>query len=139
MNIFESRASILVNPTNGVGAWKAGLAKQFGERYPGLIKPYQEACQRGEQRPGHLFFWQAPDDTIICCLPTKRHWRDQARLDDVDLGLKALGQIQKRHQLTVALPPVGCGLGGLRWEEVHLRVLAYLDLRLTDLVGRNPE
>lgn len=134
MNIFESSAVVLVCPTNGVGALGKGLALQFATLYPRMVSAYQAACRRGEQRPGQLWFWQASDDTIVCCLPTKRHWKDQARYEDVFAGIRALAQIQRTYRLSIALPPVGCGLGGLDWAIVEPFVREHMVSHLTILV-----
>ena len=124
-NIFESSADALVNPINCTPAMGRGLALQFRMRYHGLYEAHREAAARGRIRPGELTLFQVIEDVeerprLIIGLPTKRDWRDLSRLEDVDLGLQALANlIEVKKIKSIAIPPLGCGLGGLRWEPVR--------------------
>ena len=56
----------------------------------------------------------------IINFPTKRHWRGASTLADVKSGLVDLvGQVERRGIRSIAIPALGCGLGGLRWEDVR--------------------
>lgn len=122
MDLWMSGCDVIVIPTNGVGVMGAGIAKQCADRFPGVVKPYQDACRSGLQLPGHCFSWTAPSGVVLTLLPTKRHWRDTSRLEDVELGLRDLHRRMVKKPLTVALPPVGCGLGGLQRNDVMLLI-----------------
>lgn len=122
MDLWQVDCDVLVVPSNGVGATGAGIAKQCALRYPGSTEPYKKACRAGLQVPGQIFSWEAPDGKIIAFLPTKRHWRDKSNLNDVKLGLTELRRKMIEKNMTVALPPVGCGLGGLCRVDVQALV-----------------
>jgi O-acetyl-ADP-ribose deacetylase (regulator of RNase III) len=118
-NLFDMPADILVNAVNCVGVMGAGVALAFKQRYPGMFRDYQRACRDGRVRPGRLHVWQSPTGMHIVNLPTKRHWRDASRYDDVEAGLDALrAYLQSLGPVTVALPALGCGRGGLDWTCV---------------------
>lgn len=129
-SIFESRARALVNPVNCRGVMGAGLAKAFREQYPGLEYAYKRACTsktlflgtcHGE--PTRLFTWPRTKDQAIICLPTKDHWTEHSRLDGVTAGLLALRtELLAREWGSVALPMLGCGLGGLNREDVRAQM-----------------
>lgn len=110
-NIFDSKATALVNPVNCVGVMGRGLALEFKKRYPENFRIYAEACARGEVRPGRILV--VPP---VINFPTKRHWREPSRLEDITAGLQALRSVLGD---SVAIPPLGCGLGGLPWPQVR--------------------
>ena len=124
-NIFDSGAAALVNPVNCVGISGAGLAKAVALRYPQWAAAYKAAAKRGEIRIGHVWRHAADiaiDAPLIYALPTKRHWREPSRLEDVAAGLEALA-VDVCHSefppTSLALPAVGCGLGSLPWGQVR--------------------
>jgi O-acetyl-ADP-ribose deacetylase (regulator of RNase III) len=68
----------------------------------------------------------------IINFPTKRHWRGKSRMEDIEAGLEALvGEIRQRGIRSIAVPPLGSGLGGLVWGEVRRRI----ETALGDLEG----
>src|SRR5262249_15201266 len=93
---------------------------------PENFKAYKAACVREEVQRGRMFVFetgQLANPKYIINFPTKRHWRDKSRLDDIDTGLKALvDEIRSRHIRSVAIPRLGCGLGGLDWRHVQPRI-----------------
>ena len=90
-----------------------GLALAFKRRYPAHFASYRRACRAGALRPGAC-------PRFLVALPTKRHWRDPARLDDVERSVRALADaLRERSVASVAIPKLGCGLGGLAWPDVH--------------------
>jgi O-acetyl-ADP-ribose deacetylase (regulator of RNase III) len=119
-NIFDTEADALVNPVNCVGVMGKGLALQFKARYPLNFQLYAKACKKGEMKPGALLVVREDDGKNIFNFPTKRHWRDKSRLDDIRDGLKDLANWMETAQFirSVAIPPLGCGLGGLNWLSV---------------------
>ncbi len=120
-DLFTSGCAALVNPVNCVGVMGKGLALAFKTRWPDLFTEYAAECRSGRLRPGTVHAWQMPAcGTWIVNVPTKRHWRDPSRLDDVTAGIDALARwINEIRPPSVAVPALGCGLGGLPWETVR--------------------
>ena len=134
-NLFDEEAEALVNTVNCVGVMGRGIALQFKKRYPDNFSGYAKACKLKEVQPGRMFVF----DTGLCInpryiinFPTKRHWRGKSRLEDIELGLDDLLEvILARNIESVALPPLGAGLGGLDWSDV--RALIEQKLTKTDV------
>jgi O-acetyl-ADP-ribose deacetylase (regulator of RNase III) len=119
-DILQSDAEALVNPVNCVGVMGKGLALQFKQAFPGNFKVYKRACADGAMKPGRMLAWSTGDDRYIINFPTKRHWKDKSCLEDIEAGLKGLmWTILYLDIRSIAIPPLGCGLGGLRWQDVR--------------------
>lgn len=117
-NIFDSPAEVLVNPVNCVGTMGAGLARQFRERFHENYKRYLIECGHGRLLPGGVF-WFDEAGKEIANFPTKYHWRDFSKLGDIKSGLDDLvAKIAIRGVRSIAIPALGCGLGGLNWSDV---------------------
>lgn len=129
-DILHAEAEALVNTVNCVGVMGRGIALQFKHAYPSNFKAYAAACDRGEVQPGRMFVTETgllAGPRYIINFPTKRHWRGKSRLEDIEAGLSALTQeIHQRGIRSVAIPPLGSGLGGLDWTEVRPRIVAAL-------------
>lgn len=126
-DILKSEAEALVNTVNCVGVMGRGIALQFKNAFPENFKAYAAACQREQVQPGRMFVFETGQLTPPRCIinfPTKRHWRGKSRIEDIAAGLSALvAEIRARHIRSIALPPLGSGLGGLDWAaEVRPRV-----------------
>ncbi len=127
-DILKADAEALVNTVNCVGVMGRGLALQFKKAFPDNFKQYKTLCDKKELRPGklsvhHLNSWHNPQYVIN--FPTKRHWKDKSRMEDVEDGLEALvEEVRQRGIHSIAIPPLGCGLGGLRWTDVRSRIEA---------------
>lgn len=138
-DILGADAEALVNTVNCVGIMGRGIALQFKNAFPANFKAYEAACAREEVRPGRMFVFETGtlgNPKFIINFPTKRHWRGKSRMEDIDSGLKALvGEIRARGIRSLAIPPLGSGLGGLNWAEVRPRIKAALtgleDVRVT--------
>lgn len=125
-NIFESGAYALVNPVNCVGIMGKGLALQFKNQFPENFKLYKQLCDEGGLQPGKLLLVEESDHLIIN-FPTKRHWKDKSLIEDIDTGLKVLAQqIIKKKIQSIAIPALGCGLGGLEWDQIKTLLNLYL-------------
>lgn len=125
INLLEAKAEALVNAVNTVGIMGKGIALQFKRAYPEVFREYERACKAGEVQPGtmHVFACGAGNPKFIINFPTKRHWRDNSRMEDIESGLRALvAQVERLEIKSIALPALGCGLGGLEWAEVRLRI-----------------
>lgn len=113
-NLLDSKARGLVSPVNCVGVAGAGLARQFRDRWPAQVAEYTAFCKAGNLSPGKVHDALLPDGRRILSVPTKVHWKDQSRPDDVSASLGGLRRyIEKTGIESVALPALGCGLGGL--------------------------
>jgi O-acetyl-ADP-ribose deacetylase (regulator of RNase III) len=125
-NLFDANAEAIVNTVNCVGIMGRGIALQFSRQYPDNTKAYKIACERGEVVPGKMFVHQTNqlvNPRYIVNFPTKRHWRGASRIEDIEAGLANLGEvIREQHISSIALPPLGTGLGGLKWEIVKDRI-----------------
>jgi O-acetyl-ADP-ribose deacetylase (regulator of RNase III) len=129
-DILSTDAEALVNTVNCVGISGRGVALQFKRAFPENFKVYEAACKRGEVVPGRMFVFETgrlDNPRYIINFPTKRHWRGKSRLDDIERGLEALVQeVRQRRIRSIALPPLGSGLGGLNWSDVRPKVEAAL-------------
>ena len=124
-NLLKADVEALVNTVNTVGVMGKGIALQFRKAFPENYNSYREACDADEVVPGRMFVFELAGTMLqgpryIINFPTKRHWRDRTRLDDIASGLNALvTEIDHRGIRSVALPPLGCGSGGLSWTTVY--------------------
>ena len=125
-DILAEDAEALVNTVNCVGVMGRGIALQFKKRFPDNFRAYSEACRRGDVQPGRMFVFDTrrlTNPKYIINFPTKRHWRGNSRLEDIEAGL---GDLTRRIRdcgiRSIALPPLGSGLGGLDWSAVRQRI-----------------
>lgn len=129
-DILRADAEALVNTVNCVGIMGRGIALQFKNDFPENFKAYEAACEREEVQPGKMFVFETRTLTnpkFIINFPTKRHWRGKSRMEDIDSGLKALvEEIRTRGIRSIAIPPLGSGLGGLNWADVRPRIVEAL-------------
>lgn len=142
-DIFAQDVEALVNPVNCVGTAGAGLAKQFREKYPANDRKYITACKAGNIVPGRVSFTTrrsyADRVRYIINFPTKTHWKSPSKLEYVRTGLVSLVATVKHLDIkSIAIPALGCGLGGLQWVDVRglieeaFRDLPDLDVRLLE-------
>lgn len=131
-NILFADVEALVNTVNCVGVMGRGIALQFKKAYPENFKVYATACQREEVQPGSMFVFSTgalANPKFIINFPTKRHWRGKSRMQDIDAGLINLVKIIQFHNIrSIAIPPLGSGLGGLEWSDVKPRIEAALQV-----------
>jgi O-acetyl-ADP-ribose deacetylase (regulator of RNase III) len=122
-DILRADAEAIVNTVNCVGFMGRGIAAQFKRAYPDNFRIYEAACKRGEVQPGRMLVHElsgASHPRFIINFPTKRHWRASSRIGDIKAGLTALiGEVRERGIRSIAVPPLGCGHGGLSWAEVR--------------------
>lgn len=125
-DILKADAEAIVNTVNCVGIMGRGIALQFKNAFPDNFKAYKVACDQDEVQPGKMFVFETQTFTnpkFIINFPTKRHWRGKSRMEDIDSGLEALvTEIRERGIRSIAIPPLGSGLGGLNWPEVRVRI-----------------
>lgn len=141
-DILRSEADALVNTVNCVGVMGRGIALQFKKAFPKNYKEYKAACDRGEVVPGEMFITERKALTaprFIVNFPTKRHWRGKSRIEDIESGLAALREdIQERGIRSIAIPPLGSGLGGLSWPDVRRRIEDALSELEVDVIVFEP-
>jgi O-acetyl-ADP-ribose deacetylase (regulator of RNase III) len=125
-NLFDSQAEALVNAVNTVGVMGRGVALEFKNRFPENDRAYRAACKREEIVVGKMFVFELGRKTQleqprwIINFPTKQHWRNPSKLEFVRDGLKDFVRVVESHGIkSVALPALGCGLGGLEWKTVR--------------------
>lgn len=122
-NLLTADAEALVNTVNTVGVMGKGIALQFKQAFPENYRCYRRACDKGEVEPGRMLVFETGrmlNPRYVVNFPTKRHWRDKSRLTDIRAGLGTLvEEIRRRSISSVAVPPLGCGNGGLDWAVVR--------------------
>jgi len=143
-NLLEAKADALVNTVNCVGVMGKGIALQFKQAFPDNYQEYEKACKTGQVRIGQMFVHKRNDmfyPKFIINFPTKRHWKTKSRLEDIESGLKDLiERIKQLNIKSIAVPPLGSGLGGLDWKDVkRLIVRAFDELPDTEVLLYEPK
>ena len=122
-DLFEADAEALVNTVNCVGVMGRGIALQFKKTFPENFKQYKKQCDAKTLVPGTMFVFDTGNmfgQRYIINFPTKNHWRGKSKIADIESGLTALiDEVRSRKIKSIAIPPLGCGLGGLNWNEVR--------------------
>jgi len=122
-NLLEANTESVVNTVNCVGVMGKGIALQFKQVYPENFDAYKRACDAGEIRPGRMFTFATGSligPRYIVNFPTKRHWKGKSRIEDIQDSLQALIEEVRRLGIrSIAVPPLGCGNGGLDWAVVR--------------------
>lgn len=125
-DILRTDAEALVNTVNCAGVMGRGIALQFKKAYPENFKHYKAVCEKKELQPGRMFVHdlnQFHNPRYIINFPTKRHWKGMSKIADIESGLKSLvEEVRIRNIHSIAIPPLGCGLGGLDWMQVRLLI-----------------
>lgn len=141
-NLLAADVDALVNTVNTVGIMGKGIALQFKRAFPDNFRHYEKACKAGEVALSSMFVHEVEaiaGPRFIVNFPTKGHWKSRSRIEDIDRGLDDLRTVISKLNITsIAVPPLGCGNGGLEWAEVYpliqeklgslpdVRVLVYL-------------
>lgn len=116
-DIFKSPAQVIVNTVNTVGVMGKGIAKRYKEIYPDMYKQYQKFCEQHLLDIGKLWIYKS-DTKWILNFPTKKHWRQPSKVEYVEQGLKKFVETYEEKGITsVSFPQLGCGNGGLNWED----------------------
>jgi O-acetyl-ADP-ribose deacetylase (regulator of RNase III) len=121
-NLIQEEVEAIVNTVNCVGIMGRGLALQFKKSFPDNFKSYESACKKNEILIGKMFVHETRLPSypkFIINFPTKRHWREVSHIEYIEMGLMDLKQVIENLGITsIAIPPLGCGLGGLNWNHV---------------------
>lgn len=123
-NLLRADVEALVNTVNTVGVMGKGIALQFKKAYPANFKAYESAVRQDEIELGRVFVYRTgkleENPKYIINFPTKKHWRSKSKLPDIAEGLKDLvREVDRLGIKSIAVPPLGCGLGGLNWADVR--------------------
>jgi O-acetyl-ADP-ribose deacetylase (regulator of RNase III) len=124
-NLLKADVEALVNTVNTEGVMGKGIALQFRRAYPDMFDAYVRDCKRGKVTLGHVHVYDngglvRSGPRWIINFPTKGHWRAKSRMEDIQAGLKNLAETVRKLEIkSIALPPLGCGHGGLSWSEVR--------------------
>ncbi|WP_280234519.1 type II toxin-antitoxin system antitoxin DNA ADP-ribosyl glycohydrolase DarG [Nocardia cyriacigeorgica] len=125
-NLLRAETDALVNTVNTVGVMGKGIALQFRRAYPEMFLAYEKAAKTGGIQVGRIFVWETgalSGPRFILNFPTKRHWRSGSRLPDIEAGLEDLVEVIRKFGIeSIAIPPLGCGNGGLSWQDVAPRI-----------------
>ena len=126
-NLLKSTAKCLVNPVNCEGIMGKGIALLIKQNYPKTFQNYKEACNKGKLSIGHVhtFF---EEGKYIINLPTKVKWKEPSCLEYIELGLAEMIEVIKLLPIyTIAIPALGCGNGGLDWNDVKPLIIKTLE------------
>lgn len=125
-NLLDAQTEAVVNTVNTVGVMGKGIALMFREAFPENFKIYEAACKRQEVAVGKMLVtknYELTGPRYIINFPTKKHWIHPSRIEWVQAGLQDLARVIKEHGIrSVALPPLGCGNGGLSWPAVRSEI-----------------
>lgn len=122
-NLLKAKTEAIINTVNCVGVMGKGIALQFKQAFPENYEAYRRACEAGEVRLGKMFVFDTGSMIFprwIINFPTKDHWKGKSKLKDIETGLDDLMRVIQENRIkSIAVPPLGCGNGGLDWSEVH--------------------
>ena len=137
-DIFEQKTEVIVNTVNCVGVMGKGIALQFKKAFPNNFQEYKKMCDTGKLKAGVMLITKTNQllPKYIINFPTKRHWRNKSQLTDIELGLVSLVKEVERFGIkSIAIPPLGCGNGGLDWSIVKpLIVYAFTPLKQVNVI-----
>jgi O-acetyl-ADP-ribose deacetylase (regulator of RNase III) len=126
-SILDADSQTVVNTVNTVGVMGKGLAKHFAELHPEMFKLYKKHCENGSLDVGKLWLWKSPDQWILN-FPTKKHWRNPSKIEYIESGLiKFVEKYEEKGIREISFPRLGCGNGGLDWENVRPLMEHYLE------------
>lgn len=135
-NLLAAPVQALVNTVNTYGVMGKGIALQFRERFPQNYLAYKKACETGQIQVGKMFVFKEQTlqgEKVIINFPTKKHWRHKSQYSYIEEGLQDLVKVLKEEKIqSVALPPLGCGNGGLEWPKVKQMIVKHLSV-LSDI------
>ena len=128
-DLLVAPVEALVNTVNTKGIMGKGIALHFKRAFPAMFRDYAMACKAGRVRLGKMHLFDLGGlkggPRWIINFPTKGHWREQSRLIDIESGLEDLVDAVRRLGIrSIAIPPLGCGNGGLNWTDVRPRIEA---------------
>jgi len=137
-NLFDNKYDIVVNTINCKGVMGKGVALEFKKRYPKMYREYRKACLRNEIKPGDIWVWKRDDEWVVN-FATKDHWRFPSKYSYIDDGLEKLkAYLSDFNDISIGIPPLGCGNGGLDWKIVSKKMENQLNNLSCNIVLFNP-
>ncbi len=128
-DLFDSDAQVLTNAVNCAGVMGKGIALEFKRRFPDMYKDYTQRCRAGKTKLGEPYVYRQPSPPHVLNFPTKGHWRDRSELPVIVAGLECLARYYQEWGIeSLAVPALGCGLGGLEWRVVGPMLCRHLGL-----------
>lgn len=125
-NIFDTDSQALVNPVNTDGIMGKGLAYQFKIKYPLNFKNYVEKCKSGAFDVGTDLIYTKENNKIIINFPTKKNWKENSKIEYIEIGLKKLNELIKKENISsISIPPLGAGNGKLDWILVKKEIFNF--------------
>jgi len=125
-DLFTCNVEAVVNTVNCVGVMGRGVALQFKKQYPDNFKYYEAECKRNKVVLGEMLVFETRrliNPRLVINFPTKHHWRSSSKIEDIERGLLDLVNVIRVYNIkSIAIPPLGCGLGGLEWSAVKQRM-----------------
>lgn len=120
-DILQSDCEAIVNTVNCVGIMGKGLARQYRIKYPYMFLAYKAACEKTFFTPGAIqYYYDRPTHKTIYNFATKDHWRNPSQIEWIKTGLAKLKEYIRLDGIkSIAIPPLGCGNGGLNWDDVE--------------------
>ena len=146
-DMFSEQTDAIVNTVNCVGVMGKGVALEFKRRWPENFKEYKKQCERKELIPGKVSIFDTGDmfatsnPRYLINFPTKQHWRSKSKISYIEDGLDSFVKQLRDYKIkSVTLPPLGCGNGGLAWEDVRALLVEKLSsIEDIDFVVYAPE
>lgn len=133
-DILDSDCEAITNTVNCYGKMGRGLALSFKRKFPAMFLAYKRACDSGIVKVGHMHLWRNPKGGYVVNFPTKDHWRSPSQMEWIVDGLTDLAKVvAERGIKSLAIPPLGCGLGGLQWYQVKAEIRKAHDEHWTDI------
>ncbi|MFW2565008.1 macro domain-containing protein [Aliarcobacter butzleri] len=142
-DFFDYDTDIRINTVNCVGVMGAGVALAFKNKYPDMYKEYVSVCKNNQIEPGKPHIWSSGNlfskALTIINFPTKIHWRNNSEYEYIEKGLQWLQEYLKDKQnISISLPALGCGHGGLDWSLVKKLIEKYLSNSLAEILVFEP-
>lgn len=134
-DIFQSGCEAICNAVNCVGVMGGGLALAFRTKYPQMNEEYVTLCHAQKLTPGTMHVWVDPNGgPAVVNFPTKNQVYKDSEYEYISSGLVALdAEIKARGWKSIAIPALGCGLGGLQWDRVKVMIQEFHDANWKDV------
>ncbi len=125
-DLFATTAPLIAHGVNCRGAFGAGVAGQIAKRFPEAKAAYLRKFAAGDWKPGDVQIVPCKDGLLIANLATQDRFgrpgpgvQPFATLDSIDRAVRHLFTCCMASPDLIAMPRIGCGLGGLDWSDVR--------------------